>query len=84
MQRRNWVVDSGPPCLLLVPGAQVVLELQVAVPAEEVGLAAGGLELLVAADPVVVQAALLLAVVPGEPVAVVAAVDSLPQLLLLA
>ena len=84
MQRQNWVVDSGPPCLLLVPGAQVVLELPVAVPAEEVDLAAVGLELLVAADPVVVLVVLLLAVVPGEPVAVVAAVGSLPRLLLLA
>ena len=62
----------------------MVLELPVAVPAEEVGLAAGGLELLVAAGPVVAQAALLLAVVPGEPVAVVAAVGLLPRLLLLA
>jgi len=62
----------------------VVLGLPVAVPAEEADLAAGGLELLVAAAPVVAQAALLVAVVPGELVAVVAAVGLLPRLLLLA
>jgi len=70
--------------LLLDPGVQVVLGLPVAVPAEEVVLAAGDLEVPVVADPVVVLAALLLAVFPGEPVAVVAAVGSLPRLLLLA
>ena len=70
--------------MLPVLEALVVLGLPVADPAEEVDLAAGGLEVPVVADPVVVQAALLLAVVPGEPVAVVAAVGSLPRLLLLA
>jgi len=55
----------------------VVLELLVAVPAEEVALAAGVLEVPVAAGPVVDQAALVLAVVPEEPVAVVAAVGLL-------
>jgi len=75
----------------------VVLELPVAVPAEEADLAAGVLELPVAVGPVEVQvvsvAAVVLglelegrvlAAVPGEPVVVVAAVGLLPQQLLLA
>ena len=51
MQKRNLVVDSGLPCSLLVPEVLVVLGLPAAVPAGEVDLAAGVLELPVVAGP---------------------------------
>jgi len=62
----------------------VVLGLPVAVPAEEADLAAGVLELPVAVGPGLELEGRVLAVVPGEPVVVVAAVGLLPRQLLLA
>jgi len=71
--------------LLLVPGALVVLGLPVVVPAEEVDLAAGVLELPVAVVALGLELeGRVLAAVPEEPVVVVAAVGLLPRQLLLA